>query len=223
MISKNLSKRILTSGLLFCLLFFMYKYTYILIVSLILISIISWIEFYALLSKIFYHDNLNDHFWRFFSKSFSLIYLTIFTFSIFYIKSKNYGTDIYIIYSLCISIATDIGGLIFGKIIKGKKLTKISPNKTISGSMGSFIFSLLLIPFFIDHIATNEIWSLIIITVLISLISQIGDLFISFLKRKAQVKDTSDLLPGHGGVLDRIDGILFAIPAGLFLFTIFDI
>ena len=223
MIIKNLTKRIFTSALLFCLLFLMYKYTYILIVSLIVISIISWIEFYALLSKIFNQDNFNDRFWRFISKSFSLMYLIIFTFSIFYIKSKNYGLEIYVIYSLFVSIATDMGGLIFGKVIKGKKLTKISPNKTISGSVGSFIFSLLLIPFFIKHIETNEILLLIIITILISLISQIGDLFISFLKRKAQVKDTSDLLPGHGGILDRIDGMLFAIPAGLILLNFFNI
>ena len=223
MIIKNLTKRIFTSALLFCLLFLMYKYTYILIVSLIVISIISWIEFYALLSKIFNQDNFNDRFWRFISKSFSLMYLIIFTFSIFYIKSKNYGLEIYVIYSLFVSIATDMGGLIFGKVIKGKKLTKISPNKTISGSVGSFIFSLLLIPFFIKHIETNEILLLIIITILISLISQIGDLFISFLKRKAQVKDTSDLLPGHGGILDRIDGMLFAITAGLILLNFFNI
>ena len=115
---------------------------------------------------------------------------------------------------------SDIGGLIFGKIFKGKKLTKISPNKTISGSIGSFIFSISLIPFFYNGPIIQNLSSMFLITILISLISQLGDLFISFLKRKAKVKDTSDLLPGHGGFLDRIDGIIFAIPFGVCLFII---
>jgi len=119
-----------------------------------------------------------------------------------------------------VAILSDIGGLVFGKIFKGKKLTKISPNKTISGSIGSFIFSILLIPFFYkDHIDQSLI-IMLLITIIISLTSQLGDLFISYLKRKAKVKDTSDLLPGHGGILDRIDGIIFAIPLGIFLFIV---
>ncbi|MDB2696530.1 phosphatidate cytidylyltransferase, partial [Candidatus Pelagibacter bacterium] len=111
-------------------------------------------------------------------------------------------------------------GLICGKIFKGKKLTKISPNKTISGSIGSFIFSTFLIHFFYKSQIDQTLVNLFIITIIISLTSQLGDLFISLLKRKAKVKDTSDLLPGHGGVLDRIDGIIFAIPLGIFLFII---
>ena len=127
----------------------------------------------------------------------------------------------YIVYSLLVSITSDLGGMLFGKIFKGKKLTKISPNKTISGSLGSFICSLTLIPFFLDFFLNHNILILLIITLLISLTSQLGDLFISLLKRKANVKNTSDLLPGHGGVLDRIDGMLFAIPVGFIIFGIF--
>ena len=115
---------------------------------------------------------------------------------------------------------SDIGGLVFGKIFKGKKLTKISPNKTISGSIGSFIFSMLLVPFFYKGLVDQNLLSLLLITIIISLTSQLGDLFISLLKRKAKVKDTSDLLPGHGGVLDRVDGIIFAIPLGIYLFIV---
>ena len=115
---------------------------------------------------------------------------------------------------------SDIGGLVIGKIFNGKKLTKISPNKTISGSIGSFIFSILLIPFFYGELIGISLLTLLSITLIISLISQLGDLFISFLKRKAKVKDTSDILPGHGGILDRIDGIIFAIPFGIYLFII---
>ena len=103
------------------------------------------------------------------------------------------------------------------KIFKGRKLTKISPKKTVSGSIGSFIFSLSLIPFFIKYLDSYDFLILFIITLIISLISQVGDLFISFLKRKANVKNTSDILPGHGGILDRIDGIIFAIPFGFLI------
>ena len=115
---------------------------------------------------------------------------------------------------------TDIGGLVFGKTFKGRKLTKISPKKTISGSLGSFIFSLILVPIFISYSIEYTILELLMITLSISFISQVGDLYISYLKRLADVKDTSDLLPGHGGVLDRIDGIIFSVPAGIFLFNI---
>ena len=109
----------------------------------------------------------------------------------------------------------------FGKLFKGKKLTKISPKKTISGSIGSFIISVLLIPFFYDYFFNYGLLTIIIITVMISLVSQIGDLFISYIKRKAKVKNTSNILPGHGGFLDRIDGIIFSIPSGYFLFNLF--
>ena len=124
------------------------------------------------------------------------------------------------LYSVLVAILSDIGGLVCGKIFKGKKLTKISPNKTISGSIGSFIFSTLLIPFFYKTHIDQILLNILLITIILSATSQLGDLFISFLKRKAKVKDTSDLLPGHGGVLDRIDGIIFAIPLGIYLFII---
>ena len=126
-----------------------------------------------------------------------------------------------LIYAISISIMTDIGGLVIGKIFKGKKLTKISPKKTISGSLGSFIFSIALIPIFIQYLPDYSILNILLITLFISLISQTGDLFISYLKRKAKVKNTSDLLPGHGGVLDRIDGIIFTIPVIFLIFNIF--
>ena len=125
------------------------------------------------------------------------------------------------LYSVLVAVLSDVGGLVIGKTFKGKKLTKFSPNKTVSGSIGSFIFSLFLIPFFQGKLIAYSLLILIVITILISLISQLGDLFLSFLKRKAKVKDTSDILPGHGGFLDRVDGIIFAIPIGILLFIIF--
>ncbi|MDA9217613.1 phosphatidate cytidylyltransferase, partial [Candidatus Pelagibacter ubique] len=195
-------------------------YSYIMIISLIIIAIISWIEFYALISKILKKNILKDKFFRFFYKALSLIYLSGLVYLIFAIESEYSNLKIYLLYSVIVAILSDIGGLVCGKIFKGKKLTKISPNKTISGSIGSFMFSTLLIPFFYKSQIDQTLVNLFIITIIISLTSQLGDLFISLLKRKAKVKDTSDLLPGHGGVLDRIDGIIFAIPLGIFLFII---
>jgi phosphatidate cytidylyltransferase len=218
--SPNLKKRILTSIFLLSLLTGMFFYSYIMIISLIIIAIISWIEFYALISKIIKKNILKDRLFRFFYKTLSLFYLSGLVYLIFAIESEYSSLKIYLLYSVLVAILSDIGGLFFGKIFKGKKLTKISPNKTISGSIGSFIFSILLIPFFFKGQIEHNILNMLIITIIISLTSQLGDLFISFLKRKAKVKDTSDLLPGHGGVLDRIDGIIFAIPLGIYLFIV---
>ena len=218
--SSNIKKRILTSILLISLLIGMFYYSYIMIVSLIIIAIISWIEFYALISKILKKNNLNNRFLRFIYKTLSLFYLSLLVYLILAIESEYSNLKIYLLYTVLVAILSDIGGLVCGKIFKGKKLTKISPNKTISGSIGSFIFSSLLIPFFYKVQIDQTLVNLFLITIIISLTSQLGDLFISLLKRKAKVKDTSDLLPGHGGVLDRIDGIIFAIPLGIFLFIV---
>jgi phosphatidate cytidylyltransferase len=218
--NSNIKKRILTSILLIALLVGMFFYSYIMIISLIIITIISWIEFYALISKILKKNILKDKFFRFFYKTLSLIYLSGLVYLIFAIESEYSNLKIYLLYSVLVAILSDIGGLVCGKIFKGKKLTKISPNKTISGSIGSFIFSTLLIPFFYKVQIDQTLVNLFLITIIISLTSQLGDLFISLLKRKAKVQDTSDLLPGHGGVLDRIDGIIFAIPLGIFLFIV---
>jgi len=216
----NLKKRILTSIFLIFLLIAMFFYSYIMIVSLIIITIISWIEFYSLISKILKKNILKDKFFRFFYKILSLFYLSGLVYLILSIESEYSNLKIYLLYSILVAIFSDIGGLVCGKIFKGKKLTKISPNKTISGSIGSFIFSLSLIPFFYKSQIDQNLPNILLITIIISLTSQLGDLFISFLKRKAKVKNTSDLLPGHGGVLDRIDGIIFAIPLGIFLFIV---
>ena len=215
--NKELKKRIFTSIILLSLLTAMYFYTFIMIGSMMIIAIITWIEFYALISKIIKGNRYQDHFFRYISKSASLMYLSILVYFIFIIESDYTDLKIYLLYSVLVAILSDIGGLVFGKTFKGKKLTKISPNKTISGSIGSIVLSMVLIPIFYNEVIIYDLLTLIILTIVISLISQIGDLFISFLKRKAKVKDTSDLLPGHGGLLDRVDGIIFAVPLGIFL------
>ena len=218
----ELKKRIITSIILISTLVSMFLHTYILIIGLIIITIITWIEFYGLVTKIFAIKNIKNSYLRFFFKAFSLIYLTLLAYAIISTKTTNSDLEIIIIYSILISIMTDIGGFIVGKTLGGKKLSKISPKKTISGSVGSFIFSILLVPLFIENMENYSLLGLIFLTILISSVSQMGDLFISILKRKADVKDTSNLLPGHGGVLDRFDGMIFAIPCGIMLFKIFN-
>ena len=213
----ELKNRILTSFFLFTLLILMYNYTYVLIITLIIIAMITWIEFYNLLSKVFKKNNIKNKFFKFFYKSLSLLYLSALSLGLVIIFTSRPELKIFVIFSLFISIASDIGGLFFGKTFKGKKLTKISPNKTVSGSIGAFIFSIVLIPFFKDSFMNDNLIELLLYVILISLTSQIGDLFISYLKRQAKVKNTSDILPGHGGFLDRIDGIIFAIPFGILL------
>ena len=147
-------------------------------------------------------------------KFLNFLHLLIFSFYSFYELVINY--DVLIPLFICIS--TDIGGYFFGKIFKGPKLTKISPNKTISGAVGSFIFSIFLVPiFYFSFNNFNNIFNLIFISFTISFFCQLGDLLVSYLKRRAKVKDTSNILPGHGGLLDRIDGMLLAIPIGIII------
>ncbi|MDA7703371.1 phosphatidate cytidylyltransferase [Candidatus Pelagibacter sp.] len=219
--SIELKERIITSLFLLILLILMFFYSFVMITSLIVIAIITWIEFYALISKIFTKNSLKEKSSRFLFKSISLLYLSCLIYFIFSIESHYTDSKIVLLYSILVAIMPDVGGLVFGKIFKGKKLTKISPNKTISGSIGSFLFALFLIPFFLNELNQESFLILVIITLAISLSSQLGDLFISLLKRKAKVKNTSDLLPGHGGLLDRIDGIIFAIPIGIIIFNFF--
>ena len=214
----ELQKRIITSVILLSLLTFMFFYTFILIISLMVMAVIVWIEFYNLISKIISNNNYIDRFLRLFYKALSLLYLSMLVYLVIAVRTNNTEFERVVIFSILISIMTDVGGLIVGKIFKGKKLTKISPKKTISGSLGSFVFSLLLIPFFIKYFTEYYPLKLFLLTMAISLISQVGDLFISLLKRKANVKNTSDLLPGHGGVLDRVDGLIFSIPFGILIF-----
>ena len=213
----ELKKRIITSLFLFILLILMYIYNYVLIIAVIIISLIVWIEFFGLIMKIFYKNNLKNKIFRLLYKGISLIYLCLLSFLIVFIFANENIYKFFAIYSLRVAITSDIGGMVFGKFFKGKKLTKISPKKTISGSIGAFVFSILLIFIFNKNFENYVFMKVLFFTVTVSFISQIGDLFISFLKRKANVKDTSDILPGHGGFLDRIDGIIFALPFGIFL------
>ena len=219
--NNELKRRITTSVFLILLLIAMYFYSFVMIIALIVIALIVWVEFYALISKILPRNRIKDKFLRFLFKASSLLYLALLVYFIIIIETFYPNLKLHLLFTILVAILSDIGGLIIGKNFKGKKLTKISPNKTISGSIGSFIFSLFLIPFFYENLIIYNLFNLTLITLMISLVSQLGDLFISLLKRKAKVKDTSNILPGHGGFLDRVDGIIFAIPIGILLFDFF--
>ena len=139
-----------------------------------------------------------------------------------YVNASFENNKLIILFLLVVCISTDVGGYIFGNLIGGKKLTKISPNKTYAGAIGSLVLSLILgYLFFINQINfTKTNFNVIVFIIIVSVLSQIGDLIISILKRKAKIKDTGTFLPGHGGILDRIDGMLLAIPleSSLFLY-----
>ncbi len=214
-----LYKRILTSIALLIVIYLSIKSTYILFASLLLINFMSIYEFNQLFKKVF-KKKLSL---CFLSNIFCVIYLSLFSLIIWFYFSSTENTQIVkLIFLILICILTDIGGFIFGKLIGGKKLTKISPNKTYSGMIGSFIVSLLfgyLFYYYKSNLLIFDV-NIFIFIFIISLISQSGDLMISFVKRKAKLKDTGSTLPGHGGVLDRIDGILLAIPIGIFLTSV---
>lgn len=215
MISANLKQRIYTSLVLLLIFILVLNSNLILAYILILIGIYSILEFLSITKKIFikkYFEITSDIF--FISYIFSFCFMFYFLSSFAQIKL--------ILYSILLTcIASDIGGFCFGKIFKGPKLTKISPKKTYAGAFGSIIFSLFSLPILIFFYTEKFDFKIIFVAILISIASQIGDLFFSFLKRKAKLKDTGNILPGHGGVLDRLDGLLLGIPIGFLSLVIF--
>ena len=213
----ELNKRILTSFFLITLLFLSSKFFFILFLILIFCFYEIFNELFMMLDKIY---NKRKRYNLYIICLFTLTYLVILYSVILDLFVSNKADEkIFLYFIILVCITTDIGGFIFGKIFKGKKLTSISPNKTYSGLVGSyFLSSTTSLLAFSNYYNTNEI---VLFALIISSISQSGDLFISFLKRKANFKDTGNLLPGHGGILDRLDGIIFAIPFGLILFNIY--
>ncbi|MDC0518169.1 phosphatidate cytidylyltransferase [Candidatus Pelagibacter sp.] len=159
-----------------------------------------------------------------FIKIFGVIFLIISFYSTY--ELRNYAGLHTLILIILVCIFTDIGGYVFGKFFKGPKLTKISPNKTYAGFIGGFILSVVVVLSYKNYIILDPLFvsfltekfnynfdlSFLIFILAVSLISQLGDLIISYFKRLAKVKDTGKIIPGHGGILDRIDGLIFAIP-----------
>ena len=207
--------RIFTSLPLLLILYFSLQSYLILSIVLFFIVFILLNEFNNIFIKIFKKKKLSHLILIFITT----LYLFYFSLSILlFLNFDIYDNKIILLFLLSISISTDIGGYCFGKVFKGKKLTKISPNKTYAGLIGSLFVSILVSFIFFRNLDLSP--NYLIITIILSLISQIGDLLISFLKRKAKIKDTGKFLPGHGGLLDRVDGILFAIPFGLIIISL---
>ena len=217
--SNELIKRIMTSLILFVVVIFCILINKIIfLIAVCMTAYLCFSEWCNINYKFF-----SGQFWNYFLiRGFGLFYLLFpFILGAFFLRGNSFESALFFIVVLCICICSDTGGYVFGNIIGGKKLTKISPNKTISGTIGSFIFSILPI-FLIDlqnYIDINFYFSLknILFCLIISLTCQLGDLFISYFKRLNKVKNTGDILPGHGGLLDRIDGIIFAIPTASIL------
>ena len=203
MISKELQKRIFSSLILIPIVFFfIFQGSIFFLFFLILIFLATSYEWFEMSKK----NNL--------LKFLGIVFLLFSFYSAFEFRENENYKDFLFIVTIC--IFTDIGGYIFGKIFKGPKLTKISPKKTYTGVFGSFLFPLIvgLVVYQYEYnkkIPNDEIYFFSII-LFISLISQVGDLIISYFKRKAKIKDTGKILPGHGGLLDRIDGMIFVFP-----------
>ena len=216
--NSELFKRSISSLFLMCLIFLCALINDYIFLSILFIAIIlSWIEWIKVIEKIRFKK-----IYRIIHIILFLIYLLIafiVCFNVFVIDKYFFLTI------LMICVFSDVGGYVFGKTFGGKKLTKISPNKTVSGSIGSFIFSY--VGFFVIYFYFSDllfvrlqIEALVFIPFFISLICQSGDLFVSYYKRKAKIKNTGNLIPGHGGLLDRIDGTIFALPIGFIIISL---
>lgn len=209
----ELIKRISTSIILLIIAIISFYHSLILLFSLIFCLYQLSFEFFNIGKKIFIKKKTRLLFFLF--KLLILIYLSILViciFKIFYLDVE--AEKIFLIFIISISISSDIGGYIFGKTFKGKKISRISPNKTYAGIFGSFFLSVIVGTLIFDPFVKDNI---IFLSLIISFLTQIGDFSISYLKRKAKIKDTGKLLPGHGGLLDRFDGIIISIPLGLLL------
>lgn len=207
---SEINKRINTGLLLILLLIFMFISKIIYLFVSIVIFALAFIEF-SKLSKLFLKKK---HIKQFLFNFLFAVYLFFFLL-IFIIGLNDIHFKIILFIILLICISSDIGGILFGKIFKGPKLTKISPNKTLSGCLGSFLLSIIVSSTLLSYIFNTDLVDNFLIGFLISLSVQLGDLFFSYLKRKSSLKNTGNILPGHGGILDRIDGILLGIPIGL--------
>jgi len=208
----ELHKRIITSISLIIILYL--SFVNILILSKVLFAIVFLLfnEFYNIIKRIL----INRKNYQLTFLFLILLYLIYFSVDIWLLlKTDSYNSKNILLFILIICISTDIGGYAFGKIFKGKKLSSVSPNKTYAGVLGSYLLSFVISLLFFNEL--NSKFNYLVITFIISTLSQIGDLFISYLKRKAKLKDAGSILPGHGGLLDRLDGILLATPIGLFL------
>ena len=212
---SELNKRLITSFFLTITILVSFSNIIFLYVIIFLINVLVIDEFFKMIKKI--HIKKIS---KFLTMLIILIYMVYFSLVVIYFINQSFELNKFkVLFLLMICISSDIGGYTFGKIIGGKKLTKISPKKTYSGLVGSLVLSVIF--GYLFYISSTDLilinLNIFLFIILISILSQAGDLLISYFKRKAKVKDTGSFLPGHGGVLDRIDGILLALPIGILI------
>ena len=210
MIKDELSKRVISSFILIPTVFFViiegsFLFNFFIFICFI-ISAYEWIQ----MSK----SNIQ--------KIFGLFFIIFSFFTIFKIRNDFNQDYFHILLIAIICISTDTGGYFFGKLLKGPKLTKLSPNKTYAGVLGSFLFSIIITILFFEltlkiHNFKYSVETFIFVLI-VTLVSQIGDIIVSFFKRLSKIKDTGNIIPGHGGILDRIDGMIFAYPFSYLVF-----
>ena len=208
----NLQKRILTSLIVLPLsIFFVFKGGYLLLSFLLLVFFIANYELFSVFKKkttILFLD----------------LTLILALFSIYHLRDNSWESFYLLVWFIILTVCSDIGGYSFGKLFKWKKLTKITPKKTLSGVLGSFLFSLSSVFIMEITIQSNSIikWlepKYFFIAIILSLTAQAGDLTISYFKRLEKIKDSGKILPGHGGIFDRIDSLMFVIILGFLLYN----
>jgi len=215
---RNLEKRILTSVIIFPLsIFFIIKGGYLLLFFLFAVFVLANYELFSV-----------------FNNKITILFLDLILilslFSIYFLRIDSETSTILLLWVILLCVCSDIGGYVFGKTFEWKKLTVISPNKTLSGVLGSFLFSLLSL-FIFNALLNYEFLSIdlmqslnflelkfFFLAIIFSLIAQAGDLTISFFKRLEKIKDTGKILPGHGGIFDRIDSLMFVFILTLILY-----
>tara|TARA_B100000242_G_C42989202_1_gene459166 strand:- start:600 stop:1184 length:585 start_codon:yes stop_codon:yes gene_type:complete len=181
----------------------------ILIITFFLLGVLSILEFLIITDKIF-----KNIFYKFSTNITFISYIFIFS-TFFIFASNNYELKITLYSLILCCVGSDLGGYVIGKILKGPKLTKISPGKTVSGSIGSLFFGSFFFSIIFFFFTNQFNYKIFLIGIVTSISCQIGDLFFSYIKRKASIKDSGKFLPGHGGALDRLDGIFFGMPLGI--------
>ena len=212
MINNELSKRIISSLIIIPVaLFFIIKGSFLFTSFILICFLISSYEWHKMSNKKPYYLP-------------GLLFLILSFYSAYIIRANDNNSLELFLYILIVCVSTDIGGYIFGKVFKGPKLIKISPKKTYTGVIGGYLMSIILYFLFKKFNYGAEINSNdFIFILLISTISQLGDITISYFKRLSKIKDTGKTLPGHGGLLDRIDGMIFAFPVAYIIFKIIQI
>ena len=210
---KELQKRIFSSLILIPIaLFFIIKGSFLFNFFILICFLITSYEWHKMSQKKPYY-------------LLGLLFLVLSFYSAYVIRTDTNSSLEYFIVILLICISTDIGGYIFGKLFKGPKLTKISPKKTYSGVIGGYLLSIIFLNLFFNssyYLYPQEMTSnIFLLILLISTVSQLGDIIISYFKRLSKIKDTGKIIPGHGGILDRIDGMIFAFPFCYGIFSYF--